>query len=118
MTEDPSGTIARCPFCQITPETKCNTWIMKKYCNHWGLWEAIREILQNQWDGMTEIAKLKSNIDIKRDPDGLKYEFKNKLNGELIGGITYDSTSLSFPILTVWNKGRLYTSFTWRLKRR
>ena len=33
-----------------------NLWISKYYCNKepnkWGIWEGLREILQNQFDGI------------------------------------------------------------------
>ena len=31
-----------------------NTWISSKYVSNWGLHESIRELLQNQIDGLTE----------------------------------------------------------------
>ena len=35
-----------------------NMWISEKYCKNWGLREAIREFIQNQYNGV--IAKIET----------------------------------------------------------
>ena len=109
--------------------TECNTWISIDYCKHWGLWEGIREILQNQMDGMTAITGSKKNfLTTKCDPDGLHYKFKQ--GDKVIGGIDFYQTKedenqtpddenqtpddendkKKYPYISIWNAGRLYTS--------
>lgn len=40
-----------------------NTWISMNYCKKWDIWEGIREILQNQMDGITSLIG-KTNISV------------------------------------------------------
>ena len=48
-----------------------NMWISEKYCKNWGLREAIREFIQNQYDGV--IAKIESKKNLKVVKIGEKY---------------------------------------------
>ena len=82
-----------------------NTWISNKYVSNWGIHEAIREIIQNQSDGLTE--KYLNNF--KAFPLKDKYEFDFKLLNEtlkIVGGIRYDEEEEK---LTIWNEGELQT---------
>ena len=82
-----------------------NTWISNKYVSNWGLHESIRELLQNQIDGLTE--KYLNNFEA--DPLENKYEFDFKLINEtlkIVGGIRYDKNEEK---LTIWNEGELQT---------
>ena len=82
-----------------------NTWISNKYVSNWGLHESIRELLQNQIDGLTE--KYLNNV--KAYPLENKYEFDFKLINEtlkIVGGIRYDKDEEK---LTIWNEGELQT---------
>ena len=87
-----------------------NTWISMNYCKNWGIWEGIRELLQNQMDG---IASLIGKSNIKVDPldpvrNGVKYQFRfiHKDTGEPYGEILYNEVNNT---LTIWNKGKLET---------
>ena len=55
-----------------------NTWICNKYVSNWGLRESIREIIQNQSDGLT--SKYLNNFEAT--PLDNKYEFDFKLTAE------------------------------------
>jgi len=71
-----------------------NTWISEEYCPNWGIWEALREILQNQLDGITEKIG-KKNILIegkktKNNEESTDYTFFNNSNGEIVGEIKYN----------------------------
>ena len=87
-----------------------NTWISLNYCRNWGIWEGIREILQNQLDGIImSIGK----INIKVIPYGDKYnntkyqfDFIHKETKEPFGKIEYNEVN---NILRIWNKGSLET---------
>ena len=39
-------------FIDNKEENWINTWISMNYCRNWKIWEGIREILQNQLDGI------------------------------------------------------------------
>ena len=82
-----------------------NTWICEKYVSNWGIHEAIRELIQNQSDGLTS----KYLNDFKAFPLDNKYEFDFKLTNEtlkIVGGIRYDKEEEK---LTIWNEGELET---------
>lgn len=97
----------------ITPNQQeyINTWISMNYCKKWDIWEGIREILQNQMDGITSIIG-KANIRVI--PEGpkqnnIKYQFKfiHKGNPEVpLGKIEYNEVNQT---LIVWNNGKLET---------
>ena len=88
-----------------------NTWISMNYCRNWGIWEGIREILQNQLDGIIMNIGKKN---IKIIPYGpthnniqFQYKFIHKDNpNDLFGGIEYNEVN---KILKIWNKGSLET---------
>ena len=89
----------------FTEKPMQNTWICNKYVSNWGLHESIREIIQNQSDGLT--SKYLNNFEAK--PLDNKYEFDFKLTDETsktVGGIRYDEKSEK---LTIWNEGELQT---------
>ena len=80
------------------------------YCKEWGIWEGIREILQNQMDGISSIIG-KSNIRVNpKEPsvNNIKYQFDfiHKDTEEIFGQIQYKEVN---NILSVWNKGKLET---------
>ena len=82
-----------------------NTWICNKYVSNWGIHESIREIIQNQSDGLTD--KYLNNFEAT--PLENKYEFDFKLTDEtkrIVGGIRYDQKKEK---LTIWNEGELQT---------
>ena len=91
--------------------TKYNTFISKSYLGEdWKVKDAIREVLQNQYDGINmKIGK--SNIEIK--PKGndrlnaFEFEFRHKETNELYGEINYNE---NFKELEVWNIGALETA--------
>jgi hypothetical protein len=87
-----------------------NTFISKSYIADWETKDAIREVLQNQYDGINmKIGK--SNIKvIPKGTDRLnafEFEFRHKETNELYGEIKYNET---FKELEVWNVGSLETA--------
>ena len=88
-----------------------NTWISMNYCRNWGIWEGIREILQNQLDGIIMNIGKKN---IKVIPYGpthnniqFQYKFIHKDNpNDMFGEIEYNEVN---KILKIWNKGSLET---------
>lgn len=92
-------------------EEYTNTWISMNYVKKWGIWEGIREILQNQFDGITSIIG-KINIDVVKKPpekNGVKYQFDFIRKGnpnEKFGQIQLNEVNNK---LTVWNQGKLET---------
>ena len=88
-----------------------NTWISMNYCRNWGIWEGIREILQNQLDGVIMNIGKKN---IKVIPYGpthnniqFQYKFIHKDNpNDMFGEIEYNEVN---KILKIWNKGSLET---------
>ena len=87
-----------------------NTWISMNYCKEWGIWEGIREILQNQMDGISSIIG-KSNIrviPVGPSENNIKYQFDfiHKDTKEIFGQIQYNEVN---NILSVWNNGKLET---------
>ena len=81
-----------------------NLWISKYYCNKepnkWGIWEGLREILQNQFDGILKKIGKKSKIKVIPKNNyiynGINYQFEfdfmsNDTNDKTIYGfIKYD----------------------------
>ena len=76
-----------------------NLWISKYYCNKepnkWGIWEGLREILQNQYDGILKKIGKKSKIKVIPKNEyiynGIKYQFEfdfmsNDINDKTIYG--------------------------------
>ena len=100
------------PFiCDSSKERQeTNTWISINYCSDWNLHEAIREILQNQMDGMcnNNIHSVeKKNIFPKKGTNEYDFDFVNHNSDEKLGEIRYDKEN---KILTVWNYGSLATA--------
>ena len=56
-----------------------NTWISMNYCRNW-IWEGIREILQNQLDGIIMNIGKKNVKVIPYGPSHIKFQFKIKIN--------------------------------------
>ena len=85
-----------------------NTWISNDYCSDWKLHEAIREILQNQMDGMCIKSKGgKKFIEINPSENELDFEFIHSQTKEKLGAIKYDKEN---KVLTIWNIGTLETA--------
>ena len=86
---------------------KRNTFISKSYISDWKLKDAIREVLQNQYDGIN-MKISKSNVMVK--PKGndrlnaFEFEFRHKETNKLYGQINYNA---QFKELEVWNEGSL-----------
>ena len=94
---------------KISEEEK-NMWISEKYCKTWGLREAIREFIQNQYDGIITQVGSKKNLQVKKvgsvyNFDGrnkyLDYDFIKIDDNKIYGEIRYDKTlkNLSIQIL-------------------
>ena len=90
-----------------------NMWISEKYCKDWGLREAIREFIQNQYDGIITLIQSKKNLRVEKI--GKKYtingrkkflEFNFKKNNEdkIYGEIKYDNKN---NILYISNEGEV-----------
>lgn len=91
--------------------TKYNTFISKSYLGEdWKVKDAIREVLQNQYDGINmKIGKSNVKI-IPKGNDRLnafEFEFRHKETNELYGEINYNE---NFKELEVWNIGALETA--------
>ena len=85
-----------------------NTWISSDYCSDWKLHEAIREILQNQMDGMCLKSKGgKKYIEVETSKNEYEFSFKHSETNEKFGEIKYDKDN---KVLTVWNLGTLETA--------
>ena len=98
-----------------------NLWISKYYCNKepnkWGIWEGLREILQNQFDGIKKKIGKKSKIKVIPKNEylynGIKYQFEfdfisNDPNDKtLYGIIRYDRSNKR---LIIQNLGTLKRS--------
>ena len=97
-------------FINPNPQEYINTWISMNYCKSWDIWEGIREILQNQMDGITSIIG-KANIRvIPFGPiqNNVKYQFNfiHKDTNEVFGQILFNEVNNK---LSVWNNGKLET---------
>ena len=91
-------------------------WISEKYCKNWGLREAIREFIQNQYDGVITQIGAKKNLLVKKigpiytfngRKKFLDYDFINKDKYKQFGKIRYDKKSKN---LSISNKGELFLS--------
>ena len=90
-----------------------NMWISEKYCNNWGIREAIREFLQNQFDGIIIKIESKKNLIVKKVGDEytingkkqyLEYDFMKKNEDKIYGKIRYNNNKKE---LTISNEGEL-----------
>ena len=81
-------------------DEKCmnNMWISEKYCKNWGLKQAIREFIQNQYDGI--ITKIKSKKELKI----LEFDFIKNDDNKILGKIRYNKSK---KILSISNIGEL-----------
>ena len=62
-----------------------NMWISERYCKNWGLKEGIRELLQNQYDGVISKIKTKNNLKVIQTGKKVKIDDRNiNLNFNLI----------------------------------
>lgn len=85
-----------------------NTWISNDYCSDWKLHEAIREILQNQMDGMCIKSKGgKKYIEINTFKNEYNFDFTHSETNEKLGEIRYNEEN---KVLTIWNLGTLETA--------
>ena len=87
-----------------------NTWISTNYCKKWDIWEGMREILQNQMDGITSLIG-KSNISVipfgpSQNDTKYQFNFIHKDTNEIFGQIKYNEVN---KIISVWNNGKLET---------
>jgi hypothetical protein len=57
-------------------EEEKNMWISEKYCKSWGLREAIREFIQNQYDGVITQIGTKKNLQVEKI--GSVYNFNGR----------------------------------------
>jgi hypothetical protein len=89
---------------------KQNTFISKSYISDWEIKDAIREVLQNQYDGINyQISKSNVKI-IPKGNDRLnafEFEFRHMETNELYGEINYNE---NFKELEIWNKGSIETA--------
>lgn len=83
----------------IPNSEEINMWISEKYCKNWGLREAIREFIQNQYDGVIDKVKTKNNLEVlkigrKCSINGrekyLEYDLVRKEDNKKFGEIRYD----------------------------
>ena len=90
-----------------------NMWISEKYCKNWGLREAIREFIQNQYDGIISLIGSKKNLKVTKIGNEylinerkkyLDYDFLNKIDNKIFGKIRYDKNK---KILSISNEGEL-----------
>ena len=90
-----------------------NMWISEKYCKNWGLKEAIREFIQNQYDGVITSIQSKKNLRVEKNGkkyliNGIKkyldYNFININEGGIYGEIRYDKKNHT---LYISNKGEI-----------
>ena len=100
---------------KISEEEK-NMWISEKYCKTWGLREAIREFIQNQYDGIITQLGSKKNLNVKKvgsvyNFDGrnkyLDYDFIKIDDNKIYGEIRYDK---NLKNLSISNIGELFLS--------
>ena len=87
---------------------EANTWISNDYCSDWKLHEAIREILQNQMDGMCLKSKGgKKYIEVNVSTNQYDFDFIHSDTNEKLGEIRYNKEN---KVLTIWNLGTLETA--------
>ena len=98
---------------RIPNSEEINMWISEKYCKNWGLREAIREFIQNQYDGVIDKVKTKNNLEVlkigrKCSINGrekyLDYDLVTKEDNKKFGEIRYDKNK---NILNISNEGEL-----------
>ena len=98
----------------LNEDKEINMWISEKYCKSWGLREAIRELIQNQYDGIITEVGTKKNLNIKKAGkeyilDGKKkyldYDFFKKEELKKVGEIRYNKYRKE---LSISNKGELF----------
>ena len=101
-------------FSEIRDSKLKNMWISEKYCKSWGLREAIREFIQNQYDGI--ITKIESKKNLKVEKTGkeyiingrkkyLDYNFINIKDKKKYGEIRYNNEK---NILQISNDGEIF----------
>ena len=92
-----------------------NMWISEYYCsiepNKWGIWEGLREVLQNQFDGIVKKIKKKELIHVIPKSEyiynGITYQFEfefksyNTDDKTEYGSIKYNRTSRSLIIQNI-----------------
>ena len=90
-----------------------NMWISEKYCKNWGMREAIREFIQNQYDGIISLIGSKQNLKVTKKGNvylinerkkDLDYDFLNKNDNKIFGKIRYDKNQKK---LSISNEGEL-----------
>ena len=90
-----------------------NMWISEKYCKNWGIREAIREFIQNQYDGIISLIGSKQNLKVTKKGNvylinerkkDLDYDFLNKNDNKIFGKIRYDKNQKK---LSISNEGEL-----------
>ena len=92
-----------------------NMWISENYCKNWGLKQALREIIQNQFDGIITKIESKDNLFVKGRgekiinndlPLYLNFDFMKKGDEtKIYGKIRYDKEK---KILLISNDGKLF----------
>ena len=86
-----------------------NTFISKNYIDDWKPKDALREVLQNQYDGInSKIGKSNVRV-IPKQADRInafEFEFRHKDTNELYGEINYNPDE-NYKELQVWNIGSL-----------
>ena len=90
-----------------------NMWISEKYFKNWGIREAIREFIQNQYDGIITKIKSRKNLEVKKvgkeyiingRKKYLEYDFLNKEQDKIFGKIRYNHFK---KVLSISNEGEL-----------
>ena len=90
-----------------------NMWISEKYFKNWGIREAIREFIQNQYDGIITKIKSRKNLEVKKvgkeyiingRKKYLEYDFLNKEQDKIFGKIRYNPFK---NVLSISNEGEL-----------
>ena len=90
-----------------------NMWISEKYCKNWGLREAIREFIQNQYDGVITKIESKKNLKVVKIGDEytingikhyLEYDFMKKDEDKIYGKIRYNRNKKE---LSISNEGEI-----------
>ena len=90
-----------------------NMWISEKYCKNWGLKEAIREFIQNQYDGVITKIESKKNLKIVKIGNEytinginhhLEYDFMKKDEDKIYGKIRYNFKKKE---LSITNEGEI-----------
>jgi hypothetical protein len=90
-----------------------NMWISEKYCKNWGLREAIREFIQNQYDGVITKIESKKNLKIVKIGNEytinginhhLEYDFMKKDEDKIYGKIRYNFKNKE---LSISNEGEI-----------